>query len=948
MSDKDLKVDRKHLRRAKTELRLEDSDGSPAQVRKASLKNAINPSHHDSDSDSLLSDDSDPSEPTSDESEPPSDSESQEADKQHSIAQTKSASSSTKSSETSTPEPLKKNVTFAEDPKPDDNKKRSEMSPTRQAKTKDSSEELKKKKKKKKKDVEGVEPRKKRSKDSSEGGSKKRSSSKEKKEKKEKKERKSKDGKEKKKKKHRSKHESSDSKTKTIAVMQPTPDQDALLREQFKLANKGKANSFPNIELPEVLKKQLSTEKAKLMMKPPEKTPQGAPTPKVAPVKEVKIDTSDWKFHCLRVWSKPLRELPVAIDLPRLAPQVTIINEEHPDFSIIPREYVEAIFEFDGLLDQRMSNGEAALGFRQHEVFIVRGPVMGAPGWLAVEKANGVQGVVPVDYVRPVSTPPVSKEKRTLEVLATLTEALEGQNRANLVRKKFWKYIPKCAEKIRDVSREISKLLEEVLGETSVTVLILKACNQAIIAPAVIELTMNVAPKLSFKDGGGWRISITIQEEMVIVTHWKKQGHVPRPPETLLFEYFEWKLSITFDRKNNCTPVNFDFTLSDIKFAAGVEEPRKAQIMDILTTYFKKSLVRKDLERSLSVRGGFNIPLPASLNASVDDTPRVIRRASVPPPQDEFQQAMMGANMTGSTWEELIKKLEDHIDQQKFRAEWAALDKKEQLKSFEGFSEATQAYNMPKNRYTNILPYNNTRVMLSSVEGVEGSNYINANFVKAGDHSFIASQAPLVSTFDDFYRMVWEHNVTVVVMLTRLVEANKVKADNYLPYDTSLPVQFGDILVEIVGSETSNEDNRYLSKTVKMTKDGQVKHFTHYHYLDWPDHGVPTPDPMLRMMETVIKEQEAYSNNNNTPSGPQVVHCSAGIGRTGTWIALTHLLEEIQKASEAKQVPSFNLMKSIDNLRTQRSGMLTHIDQYQFCYETILSHLKSLQHPTTQ
>jgi len=117
---------------------------------------------------------------------------------------------------------------------------------------------------------------------------------------------------------------------------------------------------------------------------------------------------------------------------------------------------------------------------------------------------------------------------------------------------------------------------------------VLKACNQAIIAPAVIELTLNIGSKVAFKDGGGWRISITLRDHEVIIEHWKRQRHVVVAPLSELFQYFEWRLSLSFDRKIE-QPKQFGFYLSDIIFNDGVNETKQAEVRKILDGYFNKT-----------------------------------------------------------------------------------------------------------------------------------------------------------------------------------------------------------------------------------------------------------------------------------------------------------------------------------------------------------------------
>ncbi|PRP79538.1 hypothetical protein PROFUN_12771, partial [Planoprotostelium fungivorum] len=328
-----------------------------------------------------------------------------------------------------------------------------------------------------------------------------------------------------------------------------------------------------------------------------------------SPTPRPTYDPSSWKFHTVRVWSKSLKDLPVFIDLPRLAPNMHIEDVStrpgdaqrlwRPMYSSNSIEHVEAVFDYkSGGLS--MSNGDTDISIKRGDQLRVaatvpiRGRVLEESAiqnlfkspWIRVEKGE-VVGVVPTNYVRRVIPPHVPKERKVLDVISTVCRAIEGEERGRYVTEMYWKYVSRDTFRLRDMSKELAMFFYEVLGEESPTARILKACNQAVIAPAVIELTVNVAPKVPFKDGGGWRIGISVDDSdgSATVTHWKRQKATVRPNEPEPFSYFEWYLSIVFThngvssrRSQGLLDANFDptyppsqmsFRLQDIKYSGG-------------------------------------------------------------------------------------------------------------------------------------------------------------------------------------------------------------------------------------------------------------------------------------------------------------------------------------------------------------------------------------------
>ncbi|OXU25361.1 hypothetical protein TSAR_005640 [Trichomalopsis sarcophagae] len=237
-------------------------------------------------------------------------------------------------------------------------------------------------------------------------------------------------------------------------------------------------------------------------------------------------------------------------------------------------------------------------------------------------------------------------------------------------------------------------------------------------------------------------------------------------------------------------------------------------------------------------------------------------------------------------------------------------------------SEARE--NIYKNRYPDIKCYDQTRVRLAQMDGICGSDYINANFVLGYKErkKFICAQGPMENTVCDYWRMIWEQHLELVLMLTNLEEYSKTKCAKYWP-DKSETKNFGDITVEHVGEYQYSD---YVVRELKMTRTGErdTRKIVQYHFLVWKDFMAPEhPHAILRFIKRV---NEAYS----LEKGPILVHCSAGVGRTGTLVALDSLMQQL---SDEGQVSIFN---TVCDLRHQRNFLVQSLKQYIFIYRALM------------
>ncbi|XP_065448416.1 receptor-type tyrosine-protein phosphatase V-like isoform X6 [Chrysemys picta bellii] len=240
--------------------------------------------------------------------------------------------------------------------------------------------------------------------------------------------------------------------------------------------------------------------------------------------------------------------------------------------------------------------------------------------------------------------------------------------------------------------------------------------------------------------------------------------------------------------------------------------------------------------------------------------------------------------------------------------------------------EAELPANVSKNRYPHVLPYDHSRVRLSLLREEPHSDYINANYVPGytSPQEFIVTQGPLKKTIEDFWRLVWEQSVCNIIMLTVGMENGRVLCDHYWPSELS-PVSYGHIRVDLLSHSSADE---WTTRTFKLWHEDlqEERRVTHLHYTAWPDHGIPESTASLMAFLDLARGHMQTAKG----SGPTLVHCSAGVGRSGTFIALDRLLQQL------KQEKAVDVFNTIYTMRMSRYLMIQTLGQYVFLHSCIL------------
>ncbi|NXA98475.1 PTPRJ phosphatase, partial [Melanocharis versteri] len=279
-----------------------------------------------------------------------------------------------------------------------------------------------------------------------------------------------------------------------------------------------------------------------------------------------------------------------------------------------------------------------------------------------------------------------------------------------------------------------------------------------------------------------------------------------------------------------------------------------------------------------------------------------------------------------------VENFESYFKKQQADSNCGFAEEYEELKSA-GVHQPKFAAELPenrgKNRYNNVLPYDISRVKLSNQSSGTG-DYINANYMPGynSKKAFIAAQGPLPNTIEDFWQMIWEKSIYSIVMLTKCVEQARTKCEQYWP--DKQPKSYGDIIVTMV-SEVVLPEWTIRDFTVEKSNTPESHTVRQFHFTSWPDHGVPETTDLLINFRHLVHEY----NSQNPMDSPTLVHCSAGVGRTGTFIAIDRLIQQMEMEN------AVDVYGVVYDLRMHRPLMVQTEDQYVFLNQCVMDIIRS-------
>ncbi|XP_072160356.1 receptor-type tyrosine-protein phosphatase N2 isoform X2 [Bemisia tabaci] len=288
-------------------------------------------------------------------------------------------------------------------------------------------------------------------------------------------------------------------------------------------------------------------------------------------------------------------------------------------------------------------------------------------------------------------------------------------------------------------------------------------------------------------------------------------------------------------------------------------------------------------------------------------------------------------NMDISTGHMVLSYMEDHLrNKDRLEKEWAGLCAYEAEPCSVAIAQKTE--NSKKNRFVNALPYDHARVVLNELANLSGSDYINASTITDHDPrnpAYIATQGPLPHTAPDLWQMVWEQGCVVIVMLTRLIENEVVMSHRYWPEEGSELYHIYE--VHLVSEHIWCDDYLVRSFYLKNLKTSETRTVTQFHFLSWPDGGVPSNTKAL--LEFRRKVNKSFRGR----SCPIVVHCSDGVGRTGTYCLLDMVLNRMAKG--AKEI---DIAATLEHIRDQRAGAVATKQQFQFVLAAVAEEVQAI------
>jgi len=269
------------------------------------------------------------------------------------------------------------------------------------------------------------------------------------------------------------------------------------------------------------------------------------------------------------------------------------------------------------------------------------------------------------------------------------------------------------------------------------------------------------------------------------------------------------------------------------------------------------------------------------------------------------------------------------------------------------FNHARSLENAAKNRYTDVLCYDHSRVILNAETNESGSDYINANYVDGYKQpkAFIFSQGPLPRTFVDYWQLVWEQQVMVIVMTTKTIERHRTKCGQYWPEDVGESLIIGENKFIVTSTQVeNNEDFIVTFLELNNVETEEIRQIAHFQFVSWPDYGVPESAMSMLTFLQRVREKQAQLLAESVGQGtlnwaqghelgpPMVIHCSAGIGRTGTFATLDISIRKFEATGKV------DIRSTVEQIRTQRAFSIQMPDQYVFCHLAFLEYVLNMEY----